>query len=51
MGRWPANHLYIKKYSLRSKLVFVLDLNFYVYIHLDDDECRHIYRIHTTSIV
>jgi hypothetical protein len=26
------------EYSIRSKIVFVLSLDFYVYIQLDDDE-------------
>lgn len=30
-------------YSLDSKIVFVLTLDFYVYIQLDVDECRHGY--------
>jgi hypothetical protein len=38
-------------YSLHSKIVVVLALDFYVYIQIDEDTSRHIYKIHTSSIV
>jgi hypothetical protein len=34
----------LTKYSLRPKKVFVLALDFNVYIQIDDDESRHIYK-------
>jgi hypothetical protein len=39
------------EYFLRSKIVFALVLDFYVYIQLDDDECRYIYETYTPSII
>jgi hypothetical protein len=39
----PFVKICIKKYSLRSRIVVVLALNFYVHIHMDDYELRHIY--------
>jgi hypothetical protein len=38
-------------YSLSSRIVFVLALIFNVYIQLDADEYKHIYRTHTLIIV
>jgi hypothetical protein len=38
-------------YYLRSKLLYILAFNFYVYIQLGDDEYRHIYKTYTSSIV
>jgi hypothetical protein len=39
-------------YSLGSQIVFVLAINFYVYIETDDDDkSRHIYKIHILNIV
>jgi hypothetical protein len=29
-------------YSIRSKIVVILALDFYVYIHMNDNESRHI---------
>jgi hypothetical protein len=43
--------MHIVLYSIRSKIVFILALDIYVYIQLDDDECRHIYRTYTPTIV
>jgi hypothetical protein len=37
-------------YSLHPKLVFVLTLGFYIYIQMDDDECRHIHQLLYKSI-
>jgi hypothetical protein len=37
------------KYSLRSKIVVVLALDFYVYNQLDKDKPRHKYKTHTLS--
>jgi hypothetical protein len=34
----------------RPKIVSVLALDFYVYIQMDNDEFRHIYKTHTSSI-
>jgi hypothetical protein len=31
------------KYSLHYKIVFVLALDFYVYMQIEDDECIYIY--------
>jgi hypothetical protein len=39
------------EYSIHSKIVFVLALDFYVYIQLDDEEYRHIYETYTPSII
>jgi hypothetical protein len=30
--------------TLHSKIVFVLALDLYAYIQLDDDECGHVYK-------
>jgi hypothetical protein len=47
----PCIYQIQEKYSFRSKIVVVLALDFYVYIHMDDYEPRHIYRTHTLIIV
>jgi hypothetical protein len=36
-------------YSLYLKILFVLSLDFNVYIQIDSDEYRHIYKSHTSS--
>lgn len=36
---------------LRSKILVVLRLDFYVYTHNDDDKFRHIYKAHEIKIV
>jgi hypothetical protein len=36
-------------YSLRSKIVVVLALDFYVYIQMDEDESRHKYKTQTST--
>jgi hypothetical protein len=38
-------------YSLRPNIIIVLALNFYVYIQIDDDEPRDIYKTRTLNIV
>jgi hypothetical protein len=43
--------LITKLYSLGPNIVFVLALNFYVLIQMDDDGSRHIYKTHTLSVV
>jgi hypothetical protein len=35
---------------LRPKIVVVLALDFYVHVHMDDYEPRHIYRTHTLIV-
>jgi hypothetical protein len=37
-------------YSLRSKILVVLPLNFYVYVQMDDNESRHICKTNTLTI-
>jgi hypothetical protein len=39
------------KYSLRFRILVVLALNFYVHIHMDDYESRHIHIAHILIIV
>jgi hypothetical protein len=36
----------IEKYSISSKIVDIFVLDFYIYIHIDDYEPRHIYMEH-----
>jgi hypothetical protein len=38
-------------YSLRPKIVLVLALDFYVYIQIDNDESRHIYKTYKPNII
>jgi hypothetical protein len=38
-------------YYIRSRIEFILAFTFYVYIQMDDNESRHIYKTHTSSIV
>jgi hypothetical protein len=40
-----------KFYSIHSKIIIVLALYFYVYIQMDDNESRHIYKTYTLIIV
>jgi hypothetical protein len=41
----------IEKYSISSKIVDVFALYFYIYIHIDDYEPRHIYVAYILVIV
>jgi hypothetical protein len=42
---------YIELYSLRFKILVLLALEFYIYIQMDDNRSRHIYKTHTLSII
>jgi hypothetical protein len=41
----------VSKYSLRFILLFVLAPNFCVYIQIDENKSRHIYKIYTLNIL
>jgi hypothetical protein len=41
----------IIRYSLRPTIEFVLSLVFYVYIQINGNETRHIYKTHTLIII
>jgi hypothetical protein len=55
--RWPGTHNFdhveivrsatyrMMIYSLRLKIIFVLTIVFYLYIQINDDKSRHIYKI------
>jgi hypothetical protein len=38
-------------YYICPKILVVLDLDFYVYVQMDDDESRHTYKTNTLIIV
>lgn len=39
-----------KKNSICFKIVFVLAIDFYVYVQMDDDEYRHVYKTNSPNI-
>jgi hypothetical protein len=42
---------FAKMYSLRTKIVFVLVPNFYVYIQMDYNKPKHIYKTYILIVV
>jgi hypothetical protein len=38
-------------YTLFPNILVVLGLYFFIYIQIDDNESRHIYKTHTSNIV
>jgi hypothetical protein len=40
-----------RNYSLRSKILVILALDLYIYIQMDDNESRHIYKLNILIII